>query len=211
MENKPSFGGNYFNWIWLGFSPTALSPFFFFPGVCVLTLFIRPCPSVLASSSSGLSCSQQVWFLNTKEWKKITGKTQSFNLGHESITRAALLSMRQCRFQTAPKDVLTLTCLFPCQSNLEHVQLLLSSGILFRSWVRANNNLFDDDRSSCDWHYNVYFHLCSKHQKHQGSQMFAWLPTQLILVIFMSLQEMFSVLAGGWHFLWWQIRRMTRL
>lgn len=63
----------------------ALPNFPFFFGCVVLALFIHPCPEASASSSAALTCSQQLWFLNTKEWKKLNEKHNLFISGMSQL------------------------------------------------------------------------------------------------------------------------------
>lgn len=119
MTHSP--GGNCLNF-------RALPNISFFFGFVVLTLFIHPCLEAPASSSAALTCSQQLWFLNTKEWKKLSMKNTIFSswawVNYQgSITEhAAFLfffsTAQRIVLWTEPKDVLTLTCLFPWQRCL---------------------------------------------------------------------------------------------
>lgn len=78
IQNDTYTGGNCLN-IW------ALPNFSLFFGFLVLTLFIHPCLEAPASSSTALTCSQQLWFLNTKELKKLNEKHNLFILGMSQL------------------------------------------------------------------------------------------------------------------------------
>lgn len=120
IQNDTYTGGNCLN-IW------ALPNFSFFFGFLVLTLFIHPCLEAPVSSSAALTCSQQLWFLNTKELKKLSMKNTIFSSWawvnyQSSITEHAACffssSVQMIILWTEHKDILILTCLFPRQRHV---------------------------------------------------------------------------------------------